>query len=75
MTFEKFIETLKKYTDSAKLTPDALLLEDLELDSFRVMEIIYDFENMGYTFDFGKGKPIHTVKDLFSIMHTLGEIK
>ena len=73
MTLDKFTEILKTKTDNAEVSPEALLLDDLGLDSFRVMEIIYDYEQMGYTFAFGEGKPIETVKDLFNIMHLAGE--
>ena len=73
MTLDKFIEILKTRTNNAEVSPDALLLDDLGLDSFRIMEIIYEYEQMGYTFSFGEGKPIGTVKDLFDIMHLAGE--
>ena len=75
MTLETFIETLKTHVDNTEITPESLLLDDLGLDSFRMMEIVYEYEKKGYIFDFGESKPIITVQDLFHIMRTAGEIK
>lgn len=56
--------------DSARVQPDARLIEDLELDSLDAFDLAVKVEEItGIAFDENKIRDLHTVDDVIDAIH------
>ena len=67
MSFEEFVKVIAEVTrvDVEKITPDASFLDDLYVDSIRMLEMLVTIEDQGLTISPEQAWRIRTVGDAY----------
>lgn len=67
MDFKDYLSIIQKYT-SEPVKPSSLLLSDLSINSFVMMEIICDLEEQGVEINFTNICMINTVEEFYKMI-------
>lgn len=68
MKWDEYISFLRQYVSVITIEPEMHLLEDLDLDSFQIMELIFELEEQGCVLNSCAVENTVTVKDFFLLM-------
>lgn len=65
MDWNRFTDILAEFSGNGEIGTESLLFEELDLDSFQMMQVICELEDEGAELDFEQLNRVKTVGELF----------